>query len=122
MGMADAFAAVAAGFSRAGLGPYRDAVARWPGEPVRDDGGSIIVPGVPYEMPCLCQVDSATEAMRSADGYVDTDVRLLILAAGLPRAIDTDATVEVGGRRWSVQTAVLDPMGAYWDCRGRRGT
>lgn len=120
MSIAGAFAGIADRFSRAGLGAYKDAVARWPGEPVVDDGGSIVEPGIPYEMPCLCQVDSATEAMRSAEVYIDTDVRLLILAAGLPRAIDTDAAVEVGGRRWSIQTAVLDPMEAYWDCRGRR--
>lgn len=117
-------ARVAVGFSRAGLGPYQPAVASWPGVPVEDDGGSIITPGTPVEIDCMAQVDSVTDAMRTEAGFVDRNVRLLVLADGLSRPIDTDATVSVSAGAsagvYSVQTAQLDPMGVYWDCRGRR--
>lgn len=119
-----AFARIATAFSAAGLGPYQPSVASWPGVPVEDDGGSIITPGTPVEKTCYCQVDQVTEDMRAEAGFVDRDVRLLILADGLTRPIDTDATVSVSAGAsagvYSVQTAQLDPMGAYFDCRGRR--
>lgn len=122
--LADAFASIAGQISAAFDGPYHDAIARWPGEPVYDDGGSIIAPGVPVEKPCQVQVDSATEAMRAEIGYVGTDVRLLVLTATLAGVLDTAATVEVlggpGAGRYSVQSAARDPLGVCWDCRGRR--
>lgn len=119
-----AFARIATAFSAAGLGPYQPSVASWPGVAIEDDGGSIVTPGTPVEIDCMCQVDSVTDAMRADVGFVDRDVRLLILADGLTRPIDTDATVSVAAGAsagtYSVQTVQLDPMGAYWDCRGRR--
>lgn len=119
-----AFARIAVAFSDAGLGPYQPATATWPGIPVVDDGGSILSPGTPFAMPCRCQVDSATDAMRADAGFVERDVRLLVLTDGLARPIDTDATIAVhagpSAGTYSVQTAQLDPMGVYWDCRGRR--
>jgi hypothetical protein len=119
-----AFARIATAFSAAGLGPYQPSVASWPGVPVEDDGGSIIEPGDPVEIDVMAQVDSVTDAMRTEAGFVDRDVRLLVLADGLSRPIDTDATVSVSAGAsagvYSVQTAQLDPMGAYFDCRGRR--
>lgn len=119
-----AFARIATALSAAGLGPYHPSVASWPGVPVEDDGGSIITPGTPVEIDVMAQVDSVTDAMRTEAGFVDRDVRLLILADGLTRPIDTDATVSVSAGAsagvYSVQTVQLDPMGAYFDCRGRR--
>jgi len=119
-----AFARIATAFSAAGLGPYQPSVASWPGVPVEDDGGSIVSPGTPMEIDVMAQVDSVTDAMRTEAGFVDRDVRLLILADGLTRPIDTAATVSVSAGAsagvYSVQTAQLDPMGVYWDCRGRR--
>ena len=76
------------------------------------------------EIDVMAQVDSVTDAMRTEAGFVDRDVRLLILADGLTRPIDTAATVSVSAGAsagvYSVQRAQLDPMGVYWDCRGRR--
>jgi hypothetical protein len=121
--IADAFAGVAVAFSRAGLGAFHDAEVRWPGVPETDKGGSIVRPGVPLVYPCQCQVDTATEAMRAEAGFAQTDVALLILAATLDVAMDTEATVIVaeGPRagRYSVQSVSLDSMGSHWVCRGR---
>lgn len=121
---ADTFATIAGQISAAFDGPYHDAVARWPGVPIYDDGGSIVSPGTPIALDCQVQVDAATEAMRAEVGYVGTDVRLLVLTSTLAGTLDTAATVEVlggpGAGRYSVQSVGRDPLGVSWDCRGRR--
>ena len=86
-----AFARIAVAFSNAGLGSFVDAFAEWPGQPVVDDGGSIVSPGEPISRPCKVQVDRVTEAMRQAEGYRDKDVALLVLCATLEGDLDTDA-------------------------------
>lgn len=120
---ADAFGGIAAALSTAMGGPYHAAVARWPGVPVYDDGGSILTPGTPIERPCLCQVDVVTDAMRGDVGFVQGDVRLLVLASSLDGALDTDATVEVTAGPhvgvYSVQAMATDPVVIAWDARGR---
>jgi hypothetical protein len=117
---AEAFAGLATAFGA----PFHAGKARWPGVPVYDDGGSIVSPGSPIVKDCTVQVDAATEAMRAAEGYKDTDVRLLVLAASLDGSLDTQATVEVltgpHAGRYSVQSVERDPAGVAWDCRGRR--
>src|SRR4051812_21352810 len=47
------------------------------------------------------QVDAATQAMRSAENYVETDQRILVLAHGLD-PIDTDCEIDAGGTRWGI--------------------
>ena len=125
MSIADAFAGIATAFSSAGLGAFYDSTATWAGVPVTDDGGSIVSPGDPVTAPCLCQVDVVTDAMRAEAGFVDRDVRLLVLRSTLSRRLDTDATITVlagpSAGVYSVQSAALDPIGSHWDCRGRRG-
>ena len=124
MSIATAFADIALGFSAAGLGAFHDALAKWPGEPEYDDGGSIVTPGVPVELECSAQIDQVTEAMR-AEGYVDGDMRLLVLAATLAGPLDTAARIEMvagpyAGTTWMVASCGRDPCGVYFECRGRR--
>lgn len=124
MNIADAFAGIAIGISRAFDGPYHDSIARWLGVPVLDDGGSIVTPGVPVGLPCMVQVDAVTEGMRAEAGFAEKDVALLVLVATLAAPLDTDATVEVSAGpsagSYSVQSVGLDPMGSHYVCRGRR--
>lgn len=124
MSIAEAIADIALGFSSVLGAGYHDAVAKWPGEPVLDDGGSIITPAVPVEKPCSVQIDAATEAMRAAEGFVDGDVRLLVLAATLDGDMDASATVEVlagpHAGEWMIASVTRDPAGVYWECQGRR--
>ena len=119
-----AFAKIAVAVSNAGLGPYVDSFAEWPGIPVVDDGGSIVSPGTPLSLPCKVQVDRVTEAMRQAEGYRDKDVALLVLCATPAAELDTDATLNVtagpNAGRWSVQSVDKDTMGTHYICRGRR--
>jgi len=123
--IADALAGIAIGFSRAGLGPYFDSFAEWPGMPVLDSGGSIVSPGNPISLPCQCQVDQVTESMRAEAGYRDKDVALLVLCATLEGELDTDAALNVtagpNAGLWSVQSVSKDSMGTHWLCRGRAG-
>jgi type 1 fimbria pilin len=124
MSMAQAFADIGLGFSAVlGVG-FHDAVAKWPGTATYDDGGSITASGTPVEKPCSVQVDSTTEAMRSADGYTDLDMRLLVLSATLDADLDTSARIEVldgpHAGTWQLASCDRDPAGIYWECRGRR--
>lgn len=126
---ADRFASIANAVSARYGGPFHAGVLHWPGEPVYDDGGSIIEPGMPVEIPCRVQIDSVTEAMRAEAGFTDKDVRVIVLASGLSRPVDSDATVEVlpGANvpalhvgRWSIQSETQDVLGCAYDGRGRR--
>lgn len=123
MSIADAFANIAVAFSSAGLGPYFGAKAVTITDTVFDDGGSILTPGEVVERDCMVQVDSVTEAMRSQEGYTDRDVRLLTLASTLDGSLDTSATITVlagpNPGTYSLQTCARDPMGIYWESRGR---
>jgi hypothetical protein len=65
------------------------------------------------------QVDAATQAMRSADNYVETDQRILVLAHGVD-AIDTDCEIVARGVRWGIASVARDPAGSYYELRGQR--
>lgn len=118
MGFDAIFASLATSFSAKFGGPYADAAARWPGVPTLDDGGSITTPGTPVEIACRAQIDLATEAMRQAPDFLQTDVRLLVLGVD---ALDTAATVDVAGRgTYALLTVTRDPAGIGWECRARR--
>lgn len=64
------------------------------------------------------QIDQATDAMRASDGYVDGDVRILVLAHGVA-APDTDCECGAGGKRYMVESVSTDPAGTYYELRGR---
>lgn len=123
-----AFANIATGFSNMAGGPFVDAVATWPGTPVMDAGGSITTPGTPASYPCKCQFDAPTQQMREAEGFLQTDVRVLVLAAtlhaSLAPALDTGATIIVASGpnagRWALITCQRDPAGLGYECRGRK--
>lgn len=123
MSIAAAFADIALGISAAIGDGFHDARAKWPGMPTLDTGGSITAPGTPIVKACSVQVDAATEAMRSADGYQDKDVRILVLADTLDAELDGDARIEVlaGPHAGSYMIASVDrdPIGIYFECRGR---
>ncbi|MGJ0508926.1 MAG: hypothetical protein ACR652_17720 [Methylocystis sp.] len=65
------------------------------------------------------QIDAATQAMRMADGFVDSDQRILLLAHGVA-APDADCEIEAGGSRWMIESVGTDPAGSYYELRGRR--
>jgi hypothetical protein len=122
MDLPSVFADIAAGFAGVTGAPYIDAVAVWPGEAVRDDGGSIVQPGVPDRRACKVQFDTATEAMRQANGFIETDARLIVLK--FERALDEQAKVHVAeGPRagtWSLLSVDPDPALIGYVCRARR--
>jgi len=118
------FAGIATGFSQQFGGPLQAATARWPGVPTIDAGGSIETPGVPVVKTCQVQVCAPTETMRADAGFLETDMRLVVLSATLDGALDTKASVVIASGKfagtWELQSATLDTAGIGWVCRGRK--
>jgi hypothetical protein len=118
------FAGLALGFSQQFGAPFADAVAVWPGVPEKDEGGSIVTPASPVTKPCKAQVSTPTQAMRLDAGFLETDMRLVVLSATLEGALDTEATVTVSSGphagAWSLQSVTRDTAGIGWVCRGRK--
>lgn len=118
------FANLAVGFSGTFGGPFIDATATWPGTPIKDAGGSIVMPGTPVSLACKAQFDVATQAMRQAEGFISTDVRVLVLSATLAGTLDEAARIVVPsgpyGGTWALLSVVRDPAGIGWECRGRK--
>lgn len=84
-----------------------------------DAGGSQTVTDA--EIPIKVQTDNVTEAMRQAAGYTDTDVRLIVLTAGLTSDITTNDKIrDSRGTLWSVTMPALDPCGSHWTIRGQK--
>jgi hypothetical protein len=65
--------------------------------------------------------DSVTTEMRADAGFVQGDIRILLL--GLDQ-VDTSAEVEIlagpHAGTWSIESATRDAAGIGWDCRGRK--
>jgi hypothetical protein len=115
------FATIARGFSSANGGPFHAGVVLSSGAPTVDAGGSITAPGVASSVSCLAQVDVTTEAMRSAEDYQETDVRLLLIdVSGVE--IGQRVRIDAGpfaGKVYALQSASRDPATFGWECRGR---
>lgn len=120
MNFAGQFAALATAVGA----PFYDATAKWPGTATYDSGGSITAPGTPVEKPCRAQFDSATQAMRATEGFLETDVRILVLAASIDGVLDTEAKIVVASGEyagtWALLSCQRDPASVGFECRGRR--
>ena len=125
MDLASAFGEIGLAFSAVLGGPFHDARTIEQVAPVYDDGGSIISPGSVVRRPCSVQIDTATQRMREAEGYVDTDVAFIVLASTLDGTLNTEARIEVldgpHAGIWAVSLIERDPVAAGWVGRGRRG-
>lgn len=118
------FANLATGFAAQFGAPFEDATATWPGTATFDDGGSIVTPGTPASLTCKAQFDTVTEAMRTAPDFLQTDVRVIVLAATLAGTLDTAAKIVVASGAnagtWALMSAVRDSAGIGWECRARK--
>ena len=123
MDMAATFASIATGFSSAFGGPFVSARLHHAGSPVIDDGGSIVTPGTATARTCTAQVDVATDAMRLQDGFVEGDVRIIVLSDGLTGPITTDERCEIMSGifagMYSVESVGRDTAGIGFELRGR---
>lgn len=122
--LADVFANLATGFADQFGGPFVAVDVVWPGTAVYDDGGSIVTPGSPVSLPCKAQFDVPTEQMRSDPGFVQRDMRLIVLAGTLSGTLDSAAKVVVASGEyagtWTLESVQGDPVGIGWECRARR--
>lgn len=120
MNLAAAFANMAATVGA----PFLEAVASWPGTPTIDAGGSITAPGTPASYACKAQFDAPTQQMREAEGFLQTDVRILVLAASLAVPLDTAARIIVAtgpnAGTWALLSCQRDPAGIGYECVGRK--
>ncbi|UAB76963.1 hypothetical protein INR77_08890 [Erythrobacter sp. SCSIO 43205] len=117
---AQAFANIATAFSDTNGAPFVDAVAVWQGSPTYDDGGSITSPGTASEYPCKAQLDAPTQQMRAAEGFLETDVRVLVLSSSLAVELDTAAQITADGETYALLTCQRDAAGIGYECRGRK--
>lgn len=69
--------------------------------------------------PVKVQVDSASYGMRTAEGYVEGDVRILMLAHNVATP-STDDEIAAGGARYQIESVATDPAGSYFELRGRK--
>lgn len=101
-------------------GLYLDATLhRDTSAPIYDGEGNITGFGGGADIACKAQVDSVTYAMRQAEGFVEGDVRIIVLSAGLGIALTTDMQITVSGKRWQIASADRDAAASHWICRGR---
>jgi hypothetical protein len=85
-----------------------------------DDGkGGGAGPGFAVPEAVKVQMDSASQQMQLADSYVEGDVRILMLAHGVPPP-DTDCEIACGGGRYMIESVATDPAGSYYELRGRK--
>lgn len=121
---AQTFANLAAGFAEQFGAPFADAVATWQGAAVKDAGGSIITPGTASSYNCKAQFDAATHSMRQAEGFLEDDVRIIVLSASLNRALDSEAVISAAAGQyagtWSLLSCTRDPAGIGYECRARK--
>lgn len=122
--LAATYAAKAVAISAQYGGPYHAALIVDYATPVYDSGGSIVTAGARQTRVCMAQVDAATQAMRAADGYTEADMRVMVLSDGFAGGITTDSRVEITAGphvgNWLVASVARDPLGIYWELRGRR--
>ena len=118
------YADLALAFSEQFGAPFGPAVAVWPGTATYDAGGSITAPGTPISLPCKAQFDAPTQAMRQAEGFLETDARIIVLAASLAATLDQSAQIDVASGpnagSWALLTVTRDPAGIGYECRGRK--
>lgn len=114
------FAELARGVSAVCGGPFFTGTVTTQADVEYDAGGDVI-PGTggAVHRSCDVQIDAADYAMRQSEGYVDGQMRCIILAATLEGEIDTDATVSVdagpyANTLWQVSGIGRDTLGTHW--------
>lgn len=116
------FSNLATGFAAQFGAPFGDATATWPGTATLDSGGSITSAGTPVSLACKAQFDAPTQAMRAAEGFMETDARVIVLA--FAASLDTRARITVASGAnagtWELLSVVRDPAGIGYECRGRK--
>jgi hypothetical protein len=116
------FANLATGFAAQFGAPFENATATWAGTATLDAGGSITSAGTPVSLACKAQFDAPSQAMRAAEGFMETDARVIVLA--FAASLDTKARITVASGAnagtWELLSVVRDPAGIGYECRGRK--
>lgn len=86
--------------------------------PIYDGKGSIVGYAGGGDVAVKVQVDGATYAMRQSEGYSEGDVRVIVLARGIP-AITADMELTARDVRYKIASVEIDPAASHYICRGR---
>lgn len=111
---------VATSFSAVFGGPFFTGTVTTQDDVEYDAGGDVIPgSGGVLHRSCDVQIDVADQAMRQSEGYVEGQMRCIILAATLTGTLDTDATVSVdagpyANTMWQVSGLARDALGSHW--------
>lgn len=105
-------------FHGAFAGLFLDATLHRPQASTDDGAGGGEGNGFADPESVKASLDAATEAMRSTEGYVDTDVRILLLAHGVTRPT-SDCEITIRNVRYGIRTVATDPAQAAWELHGR---
>jgi hypothetical protein len=113
-------------FAEDGDGPFWPARILSQGKMAFDNGGSIIPSQTsPWLRDCVVQVDSADTAMRSQQGFAETDRRMIVPAGSIQGPISTDMRIEVRSGpfagMWSIEAMAQNAAASQWVLRGRKG-
>jgi len=88
-------------------------------DPIYDGEGNIIGYAGGADIACRAQVDAATWTMRQSEGFVDGDVRIIVLSARLGVDITADFQITVKGVRYMISQPERDAAASHWVLRGR---
>lgn len=130
MDLPTAFLSIANKVSAAMGAPFWNGVIIVPGTGGGyDEDGNYAPPSAPSRHACRVQVDGADQYMKANEGFADNEVVMIILAASLDIALNTDAVLEITDvkapamfqGRWLVASLTLDPAGIGYGGKGKRG-
>ncbi|KQX18417.1 MULTISPECIES: hypothetical protein [unclassified Sphingomonas] len=112
---------IAAIFGAALGGLYLDGqLVRSSAGPIYDGEGNITGYAGGDPIAIKCQIDAASWAMRQSEGFVDGDMRIIVLTAGLASTITTEQRITVSGATWLIQSVELDAAASHYVLRGRK--
>ncbi|WP_152045499.1 hypothetical protein [Aureimonas psammosilenae] len=82
-------------------------------------GGRPTGPVTWTDTPAHGMIDSFSEGYRARNGIPDTDVKLIVLQAGVNAVPTTDSEITIRAKRYKLITIMQDPAMASWEMRGR---
>lgn len=71
------------------------------------------------DTPVKGMVDNYSERYKATNGIPETDVKVIVLQAGIATEPSLDAEISIRGTRYRIMAIGQDPAQAAWEFRGR---
>lgn len=85
-----------------------------------EDGMGGYLPPVTESIPARGQLDNADKTMRETPGFVETDMKIILLQSGLAVTPTTDDEIIIRGITWQIFRIRRDPADSQWVIHGKR--